>query len=117
MKTLRTSGTDFEIVAVNGCCYGRDNKPDKGLYFKYCGQMFWEFISGIDTLYTDIIEPLGYRAKEKNEAFYESYSQILNKFTSDFILNFCVNGKINWNSLVQFNSSISKPKKITKFKK
>ncbi|MHB8174419.1 MAG: PmeII family type II restriction endonuclease, partial [Nitrospirota bacterium] len=21
---------------MNGCCYGRDNKPDKGDYFKYC---------------------------------------------------------------------------------
>jgi len=32
------------IVAVNGCCYGRDNRPDKGDYLKYCGQRFWEFI-------------------------------------------------------------------------
>jgi len=37
-KTLRTSNSQLSIVAVNGCCYGRDNKPDKGDYFKYCGQ-------------------------------------------------------------------------------
>ena len=51
----------MHIVAVNGCCYGRDNKPDKGEYYKYCGQVFWEFISGDDELYRDIIEPLGHQ--------------------------------------------------------
>ncbi|MCB0515516.1 MAG: cytosolic protein, partial [Bacteroidetes bacterium] len=45
-RTLRTSNSNLMVVAVNGCCYGIDNKPDKGDYFKYCGQEFWEFISG-----------------------------------------------------------------------
>jgi hypothetical protein len=30
---------------------------------------FWQLISDSDTLYTDIIEPLGHQAKEKNEEF------------------------------------------------
>jgi hypothetical protein len=29
-KTLRTSNSGLNIIAVNGCCYGRDNNPDKG---------------------------------------------------------------------------------------
>jgi hypothetical protein len=29
-KTLRTSNSQLNVVAVNGCCYGRDNNPDKG---------------------------------------------------------------------------------------
>src|SRR6267378_1506060 len=62
-KTLRTSNSKLNIVAVNGCCYGRDNQPDKGDYFKYCGQKFWEFISGDPELYTKIIEPIGHQAK------------------------------------------------------
>ena len=104
-KALRTSNSQFNIVAVNGCCYGKDNRPDKGDYFKYCGQRFWHFISGEENLYTDIIEPLGHKAKEKNEQFLESYSQILNKFTFEFGDEFCTDGKINWEKLVQFNSS------------
>ncbi|NLG18372.1 MAG: cytosolic protein [Fibrobacter sp.] len=105
-KALRTSNSQLNIFAVNGCCYGRDNKPDKGEYFKYCGQKFWEFISGNSTLYTEIIEPLGYKAKEKNEAFLESYSQMINKFTKEFANTFCDDsGRIDWNSLVIFNSS------------
>lgn len=103
--TLRTSNSKMNIFAVNGCCYGRDNNPDKGEYFKYCGQRFWEFISGNPTLYTDIIEPLGHKAKEKNEAFVESYAQIINKFTNEFSSKFCtVNGSIDWKKIIEFSS-------------
>ncbi len=110
-KTLRTSNSGLQIKAVNGCCYGRDNKPDKGDYFKYCGQMFWEFISGDSELYTEIIEPLGYKAKEKNEDFIQSYSQMINKFTKEFANIFCNdNGEIDWEKLVRFNSAIQTPK-------
>jgi hypothetical protein len=105
-KTLRTSNSGLNIIAINGCCYGKDKIPDKnGIYFKYCGQKFWDFISGNKLLYIDIIEPLGYKAKVKNEEFYELYSQILNKFTQEFTNRFCVNGKINWNQLIKYNSS------------
>ncbi len=106
-RTLRTSNSKLNIVAVNGCCYGRENNPDKGDYFKYCGQKFWEFISGNKELYTEIIEPLGHRAKERNEEFIESYSQMINIFTKEFSINFCKeNGSIDWEKLVKFNSSI-----------
>lgn len=106
IKTLRTSNSKLNIVAVNGCCYGRDNKPDKkGIYYKYCGQMFWEFISGDKELYIKLIKPLGYKAKEKNDEYLESYSKAINRFTMDFSKKFCLkNGSIIWAKLVSFNS-------------
>ncbi len=104
-KTLRTSNSQLNVIAVNGCCYGRDKKPDKGDYFKYCGQAFWEFISGDLELFTKIIEPLGHKAKEKNEDFIKSYSQMINLFTKEFTIDFCKsNGEIDWERLVKFNS-------------
>ena len=104
-KTLRTSNSQLHIIAVNGCCYGIDNSPDKGNYFKYCGQRFWEFLSGNNALYTEIIEPLGYKAKEKNEDFIKSYSQMINIFTKEFSNIFCTDtGEIDWDKLVKFNS-------------
>lgn len=106
-KTLRTSNSGINVQAVNGCCYGRDNNPDKGDYCKYCGQRFWEFISGEANLYTEIIEPLGTKAKERNDEFIQSYSQMINKFTLEFGTDFCVNGVIDWEKLVKFNSSKS----------
>ncbi len=110
---LRTSNSKLNVQAVNGCCYGVDNKPDKGTHFKYCGQVFWTFISGMPSLYVDIIEPLGYKAKEKNEAFMAEYSRVKNKFTREFIEEFCnEKGDIDWDKLVKFNSE--KKEKIVK---
>jgi len=92
------------IIAVNGCCYGRDRQPDKDDYFKYCGQSFWALISGDERLYVDIIEPLGHRAKERNDDFMKAYAKIINTFTQRFIEQFCVGGAIDWEKLVRFNS-------------
>jgi len=106
-KTLRTSNSKLIIEAVNGCCYGKDNHPDKGDYYKYCGQRFWEFISGEKDLYTEIIEPLGYKAKEKNDDFLKSYNKMINKFTLEFLSDFCKpNGEIDWEKLLVYNSGI-----------
>jgi len=110
-RTLVTSNSKIQVIAVNGCCYGRDNKPHKfpkkGTdYLKLCGQRFWEFISGDTELFTKIIEPLGHKAKERNDDFIKSYSQMINKFTKEFADSFCLdNGSIDWNKLVRFNSA------------
>ena len=104
-RILRTSNSKKNVVAVNGCCYGRDNQPEKEEYVKLCGQRFWEFISGEAELYTKIIEPLGHKAKEKNEEFNDSYAQLINNFTVEFSKDFCDDGVINWARLVKFNSA------------
>lgn len=64
-----------EIIAVNGCMYGKDRNPlkkdvdpDKS-YFKYAGQEFWNFISEDDNLYQEMIVPIGEEAKKKDERF------------------------------------------------
>lgn len=116
-KTLATSNSKIQVIAVNGCCYGRDNKPHKfpkkGTdYLKLCGQRFWEFVSGDTDLYTKIIDPLGHQARERNDDFIQSYSQMINKFTKEFADTFCMdNGAINWDKLVRFNSATIIPKK------
>ena len=105
-RILGTSTSSTNVVAVNGCCYGTDRRPNKGDYFKLCGQRFWEFISGDGNLYTDIIEPLGHRAKEKNEQFNLEYAKVLNKFTGEFITEFCdADGSIRWEDIVKLNSA------------
>ncbi|MBE0431361.1 MAG: cytosolic protein [Dehalococcoidia bacterium] len=106
-QIIRTADSNLHVVAVNGCCYGRNAKPDRGDYFKYCGQRFWEFISGKPDLYLRIVKPLGYSAREKNDEFKEEYAQIVNRFTLEFSERFVVNGEIDWDALVRFNSSVS----------
>lgn len=104
-RILRTNTSSIKVVPVNGCCYGKDDQPDKGEYLKLCGQRFWEFVSGSELLYVDIIEPLGYRAKENNEQFEQEYSKVINKFTFEFMQSFCdAEGQIIWQRVVQMNS-------------
>ncbi len=105
-RILSTNTSSTNVVAVNGCCYGKDRTSDKGDYLKLCGQKFWAFISGNDNLYTDIIEPLGHQAKEKNEQFMQEYAKVVNKFTFEFIGTFCdADGNILWEEIVRFNSA------------
>lgn len=104
-RTLRTSGSSVQIVAVNGCCYGRTRTPDRGTYFKYCGQRFWEFISGDSEFYTKIIQPLGHRAEEANEEYSAKYGEVVNIFTRVFMDEYVDSfGKIDWEKIVRANS-------------
>ncbi|HFC09296.1 MAG TPA: cytosolic protein [Chloroflexi bacterium] len=106
IRRLRQNAGVGTVVAVNGCAYGRDNHPDKGDYLKLCGQRFWEFISGNERLYLDIIEPLGHQAKQRNAVFQQAYAQLINRLTRDFLQDFChANGLIDWEKLVAFNAA------------
>jgi len=107
-RRLRQNSHLQNIIAVNGCCYGQDNNPDKGEYLKLCGQRFWEFISGNADLYLDIIEPLGHQAKERDVVFQDEYRRIINLFTIDFMQEFSTDGRIDWEKLVEFNSAAKK---------
>ena len=107
-RILRTSNSTMNIIAVNGCCYGVDGQPDKGEYQKLCGQRFWQFVSGDESMFTQIIEPLGHKARERNKEFMELYAQIITKFTCSFAEKFCDDGKIDWERLVKFNSGTKK---------
>ncbi len=104
-RILGANLSQKNIVAVNGCCYGKLKIRDKGDYIKICGQEFWDFISGNPNLYLEIIEPLGHNAKKKNEEFLDAYARLINKFTIEFAEEFCDDGKIIWDKLVKFNSA------------
>ncbi len=109
-KILRTNSLLMNVQAINGCCYGKDDQPDKGEYLKLCGQRFWEFISDQASLYTDIIEPIGYQARENNEQFQAEYVKVVNRFTFEFMQKFCdADGQIIWERIVQLNSGAKLP--------
>ena len=78
---------------------------DQGDYLKLCAQEFCAFISGDPNLYIDIIQPLGHKAKERNEAFQAEYAKVITRFTGEFIADFCTpNGAIVWEKVLKLNS-------------
>lgn len=103
-RVFRTSGNKMRCDAIEGCCYGKESS-EKDTHTKLCGQAFWEFISGSNTLYTDIIEPLGTQAHEKNKEYKKLYNQKITVFTAEFCREYCKeNGEIDWAKIVKYNS-------------
>lgn len=110
-EELRVEGVKSEIIAVNGCIYGKDARPLKvdsdpdKTYFKYAGQEFWKFLSGDDNLFREIIKPIDAEAHQKDEAFRAAYGAKVNELTAEFSLNFLHKGQIDWLKLVDFVSA------------
>lgn len=94
------------VRCVLGISYGKaKSRLKRGFIHQICGQEFWCMISGRKNLYTEIIEPLGYRAKELNVQFKENKTQLINKLTKEFLNDFCDDrGNILWQKVVEFNS-------------
>ncbi|MGI8787956.1 MAG: PmeII family type II restriction endonuclease [Pyrinomonadaceae bacterium] len=105
-KEKRERETGKSVKVLNGCCFGkkRNKNPEVDGYQKICGQEFWHLISNEEDFYIKIVEPIGFRAKERNEEFQEVYAILVNKFTLEFAVKFCDVGKINWEKLLEFNS-------------
>ncbi len=105
IQRVRQRDRNAHVIAINGCCYGKIRNPNKGDYYKYCGQVFWELISKDQELYKDIIEPMGHKAKERNDKFNREYAAVTNRFSRKFMDMFCnQDGTINWKRLVEYNS-------------
>ena len=128
ISILQRDYPNRRIIPVNGCMYGKDTKPLKEgkikkegdvveifEYWKLCGQDFWYLISDNPELYIEIIEPLGYRAKQRNIAFQEEYDSFLNRLVRDFLNRYCHdNGSVAWDRLTEFVSKAKKMKEWTR---
>lgn len=113
-KILKKNGIKNEIIAVNGCIYGKENNPFKEdrapeeSYYKYCGQEFWELVSGDKDLYKNIILPIDKAAKKRSENFMEVYGAKSNEMTKEFSDNFLTKkGQIDWEKIIDFVSKKS----------
>ena len=132
-ELLRKRGVTKEIVAVNGCMYGKDNQPLKNkvrltgtglvnedpdkVYYKYAGQDFWRFISGDDNLYREIITPIDREAKQRDEVFKAAYASKVNEMTQEFMLNFITDNRIDWLKLIDHVSKRNPPREKPPVKK
>ena len=105
-RVLRQSRHVSHVECILGASYGRaKSTTKKGFIRQVCGQAFWHLISGKKSFYMDIVKPLGYRAKELNDSFKSRKSELVNKFSGEFISEFCDrNGKILWEKIVELNS-------------
>ena len=93
------------IQPVLGICYGKTKTSYLRGYLKVMGQNFWYLISENKELYTDIIEPIGYRAGEHTETFEFEKGKVKTRLTKLLIDRFCDDtDPLDWAKLVEFNS-------------
>lgn len=106
VKVLKQSNHILNVQPVLGICYGKTRTSYIRGYLKVVGQNFWYLISSQKNFYKEIIEPLGYQAKHHNDLFYNHKAELINQLTMEFMSDFCTtNGQINWDKIVEFNSS------------
>ena len=106
VRRVKQSNQAANVQPVLGICYGktRTSHTSRG-YLKVVGQNFWYLISENRDLYTDIIHPVGYRAKEHNEQFAREKGKLTNRLTRAFIEDYCEqSGAIDWLKLVRSTS-------------
>ena len=125
IEILQSQHPNQQIFAVNGCMYGKDRSPRKTgkiksagrpdeiiQYWKLCGQDFWYFISDSQDLYTDIIQPLGYRSKQRNGEFQEAYDNFINNLVFEFLSKYRnPDGSVAWERLTRFVSQSDEPER------
>ncbi len=105
VTTIKQSRFGANVQAVLGICYGKTKTSYVRGYLKVVGQNFWYLISENKNLYTDIIEPIGYRAQQHDDAFTLEKVRVTNQFTKKFINSFCDEaGAVDWVKLVEWNS-------------
>lgn len=106
VRRVKQADSMAKVEPVLGICYGktRTTYTPRG-YLKVVGQNFWYLISESKELYTDIVEPIGHRAKEHNEKFVTEKARLTNRLTRAFIDDYCdLSGTIDWLKLVRSTS-------------
>lgn len=103
---LKQARRNLNVQSVLGICYGKTKTAFIRGYMKIVGQNFWYFISENLNLYTDIIEPIGHRAREHNESFEKERDKIISRFSIEMGNTFfdAKTGELDWVKLVQYNS-------------
>lgn len=109
---LQSKSSIRHVETILGICYGKAKTTLKeGNIKQVCGQNFWYMLSGEKQFYVSIIKPLSYRAIEASTTFNTKKAEKINKFTKEFITQYCdENGIILWNKVITFNSKNMTPK-------
>lgn len=90
-----------------GHAYGKRNVDPKGawIFRVRSGQAFWEEITGDAEFYVKLIVLMKSVPAEHKKELQEKWGAALNRFTQEFIQDFChADGRIDWDKLLRFVS-------------
>jgi len=92
---------------VVGYCYGKKfSNGERGEFREISGQVFWEELTGNPNFYIEIIQIMNSKPKQHLQAYNKEFEDAVKRFTVEFEDQFChKDGSINWEKLVEMNSS------------
>ncbi|HLI48517.1 MAG TPA: PmeII family type II restriction endonuclease [Chthonomonas sp.] len=103
---LKNLGKQFEPIL--GCSYGqRVMEPTaKRRYRIVSGQAFWQEITGDPDFYLKLMRLMRDYPDKQRERYQQEWANAVNRFTRDLLNDFAdADGTLNWEKIVQFNSS------------
>lgn len=111
---IKKNGKQF--LPYIGYGYGRKSKAKKEVDTeKVAGQKFWALLTGEEEFYKKICSSMGQFPNSLAEVFASEFESKKTSLLEQFNLNFpSGDGNIPWDSLVAFNSSTEKPKRLKK---
>ena len=99
-KSIKRNNPSADVLPVIGCSFGRESVTDREDYLKYCGQEFWELISGCSELFARISELLGKMSARAETRTTDEYARTVNRLSAEFYRRFCdESGAIDWGKL------------------
>ena len=101
---------------ILGHAYGRvRSKPGKNLVYRdSSGQEFWQEITGDPDFYLKLVRLMKEAPAKHRKEYLPAWDAAVNRFTKDFINDFCfADGTIDWEKWVRFVSE-EKPQKPAK---
>ena len=100
-RVIRQGSGQIEVVAVNGCCYGK-TVTDKGDYRKVCGAAFWELVSGESDLYQRLLAIL---SREASNGFSDALDQAVNDIVEQLTEDWAGEDRtLDWERILDHNS-------------
>ena len=100
IRVAKQSDRTLNIQAVNGCCYGTDNR-EYGDYRKVCGKAFWELISGDELLFHRLVIEID---KASTNGYQQDIARAVEQITSELKADWSEDGVISWSRIIRLNS-------------
>ena len=105
-KRLYKMAKQFDPLC--GQAYGKQSSDptDSARYRRRSGQGFWEEITGDSDFYLKLIRLMKDVPAKNRPKYRPLWDQAVNRFTAEFIQDFCdAKGRIDWERLVAFSSA------------
>ena len=99
---------------IIGYGYGRKLERKASTVEKMAGQVFWNMLTGDDSFYLRISSAMESFAGQHGHAYKTMFDTRHQQLLREFMIEYVdVNGLIQWDKVVAFNSAAVKPKKVT----